>query len=330
MKQPQEVENLLKQAGVLRDVGRTRESLPLLERALATAPFDADMLCHLSLAYLTLKEWGKSLAAADKALATNPISEWAHRLRSSSLRALGRREEALASAHNAARYKPDAPIVLYHLGETLRWCADYKAAEETGKRLLQVAPEEVRGHLLLTAVYTDIQQWAAVESHARMGLRINAEHAVLYRRLGKALIQQERNDDAVQAYLHSLQIEPTHKQTQAEFSEACLKISLSPFSYADIGVTLVLLFLFISSWKIGVSAALCATTIFTLFLMALPARLSPILLRLQPAYRRLPASTRRQVARQCHKNRENIDFALAVIIITSLLILAAALFIARL
>ncbi len=331
MKHSPEVDNLLTQARVLRDIGRAGESLPLLERALATAPFDDEMLCHLSLAYLTLKEWEKSLAAADKALSTNPISEWAHRLRSSSLSMLGRAEEALASAHNAARHKPDAPIVLYHLGEMLRRYADYNAAEATGKRLLQVAPEDVRAHLLLTGVYKATRQWANVERFALTGLQINAENAILYRRLGEALMKQERNGEAIQAYLHSLQIEPTDKQTQAQFRQVCFRIGLPSFSQTAAALCLITLLISATLWELSPLAALGVTAVLTFLSIAVITTLSPaVLLLVQPAYRRLPASARRQIVQQYREDWPKTYFAIATMVFLSLMMLAAALLITRL
>lgn len=292
-----EVENLLKQARVLRDVGRMRESLPLLKRALATAPFDADMLCQLSLAYSEIGEWGECLAAADKALSTNPISDWAHRLRSTSLRALKRNDESLQAARDAARYRPDHSFVLATLGYALLACKQVDETEAIGLRMVEVAPENVKAQLLLAEVYALKQIWVKVELHARAALQIQAESAEAYRWLGNALAEQQQHWKAIEAYVAALRLKPTDRALRTAFQNQCLQIGLRKLPLNAIIVGMFVLAWMPHQWMLGYmmdffASANCATLLVAILAYHVPV----LLLQSQPQYRQLPATTRRLVA----------------------------------
>lgn len=224
----EETPNLLKQARVLDAFGRGSKAIPVLERALALTPWDAELLCEVAKAYFEQGEWDKCLHAAEKVLSVKPHSEWAHRLRCASLRKLSRREEALQAARDAARYSPNGFLALFNLGETLRVCGDYKQAEAVGLRLLTIAPQEVLTHLLLCNVYTSISRWLEVERHARLGLQCDAEKAELHWLLGKSLSRQGRKSEALQAYLNALRLDPTSETAQCALHEECLRFEANP------------------------------------------------------------------------------------------------------
>ncbi len=303
MKHSPEVENLVQQARVLRDVGRTREALPLLQRALATAPFDADLLCHLSLAYSDMGEWEESLAAAEKALSTNPISDWAHRLRSTSLRGLGRNEEALAAAYDAARYKPQHPFVLATLGYALLACKQIDEAEAIGLRMAQVAPENLKTHLLLADVSMRQQQWVNVEHHARVALQISADCDKAHFWLGEALSQQQRHWKAMEAYVSALRLNPTNSRARTAFQNQCLQIGLQQIPTNAIYIGMFVVAVLLRQWMLGAITALLVSAASALLLTAVLAYQVPMLLFLfQPEYRRLSAATRQLVMQQCRRN----------------------------
>ena len=315
----EETQNLLKQARVLDAFGRGSKAIPLLERALALTPWDADLLCQVAKAYFDEQEWEKCLHAAEKALSVKPHSEWAHRLRCAALRNLNRKEEALQAAHDATRYSPNGLFALFNLGETLRVCGDYKQAEAVGLRLLTVAPQEVLTHLLLCNVYTSISRWPDVERYARLGLQCDAEKAELHQSLGKALSKQGRRGEALQAYLSALRLEPANDTTQAALHEECLRFdSYSILREAIIiGMFLTTAMLVSAHWS--ALAALSVSGIAGVTFLTALMRFAPAaFLITQRDYRRLPLPLRRLVARQFRDDWFRSGSGLASLFLTAL------------
>ena len=149
----QEAQNLLKRAQVLDVVGRGDTAIPLLERALALASNDVDLLCNLTVAYHRAEQWDKMRDCAEKAIAASPNAEWAHRLHSISLRRLHKMDESLAAAREAVRCAPSEPNALNCLGKALLNRGKAAEAEEVAQRLVQVAPVKPFAHLLSARVY---------------------------------------------------------------------------------------------------------------------------------------------------------------------------------
>src|SRR5690349_15572218 len=71
---------LIQRAETLYELGRYREAIVLLNGLLARDPEDAYVLCALAANLLNLKETGKALEYAERAIAANPDQEWGHRL----------------------------------------------------------------------------------------------------------------------------------------------------------------------------------------------------------------------------------------------------------
>jgi tetratricopeptide (TPR) repeat protein len=316
----EETQKLLNQAKALDAFGRSGKAIPLLNRALALTPWDADLLCQVAKAYFDEEQWEECLQAAEKALSVKPHSEWAHRLRCVSLRHLSRLPEALQAAHDATRYSPNGTFALFTLGETLRECGDYKRAEAIGLRLLTLAPEEVLTHQLLCNVYTSTCRWPDVERHARLGLQCDAEKAALHRLLGKALSRQGCKSEALQAYLNALRLEPTSETAQSALHEECLRFEANPIlrEALMIGMFLLAALLYSAHWS--ALAALSVSGLAVVCLLVALMRFAPAaFLWTQWEYRKLPPPMRGLVARQFRDDWLKSSGGFASLVITTFL-----------
>ncbi len=319
----EEARNLLAQAHIQSDFGRKAETTALLLRALALDPNDSALLCHLAASYSQTEQWEEMLSYAEKAVATSPDAEWPHRLHSIALRNLKRLEEALSAANEAARHKPSEPLVLVHLAETLRMCGDDKEAEAVCFRLMQIAPENVKAHLILTHIYTSLCRWPDVEKYARLGLQIDAEQAKLHRRLGEAMTAQGQNAEAIQAYASALQIEPVDAKTRKAFREECVTLGINSFPSEVIFVCTFPVILLLQQRHMSVPAIIGTTLLLSLLPMtalALLMRVKPSLfLSLQRGYRKLPVVTQRLVAQQCQTSWSAFGIGLFQVVIACLM-----------
>ena len=315
----EEAKNLLAQARIQSDFGRKAETTALLLRALALDPNDSTLLCHLAASHSQMEQWDKMLTYAEKAVAASPSAEWPHRLHSIALRNLKRLEEALPAAYEAVRHDPDRPIVLVNLAETLRVCGDHKEAEAVCFRLMQMAPEEVKAHLILTHIYTSLCRWPDVEKYARIGLQIDAEQANLHRRLGEAMTAQGRSAEAIQAYASALQIEPVDEKTRKAFREECVDLGINAFPSEVIFICTFPVILLLQERHISVPATVGLTLLLALLpltALALLMRFKPFLfLKFQCGYRNLPLVTQRLVAQQCRTSWSAIGIGLFQVVV---------------
>jgi len=105
----QNVAALINRAQALIDLRRWQEALKLLRQALVIAPDSGDILCRISHVKLQIGEFEQALADADRAVQSEPMNNWRHRLRCYALLNLCKQSDALRAAEEAVRLAPDSP-----------------------------------------------------------------------------------------------------------------------------------------------------------------------------------------------------------------------------
>ncbi|PPK68985.1 hypothetical protein V5P93_001357 [Actinokineospora auranticolor] len=141
------IDTVLVEAAQLTAVGRAVDAIALLRPVLVVHPDNSEAWCRLAAALLDAGDYQLCLDAAKRAITLGERS-WAHRLASLSLAEMGRHEEAVVSAREAARRDPRDWRSLVTLSEVLGPVSPEESLE-TARRAAAVAPEVPRVHEVL-------------------------------------------------------------------------------------------------------------------------------------------------------------------------------------
>ncbi|GAA2994219.1 tetratricopeptide repeat protein [Actinokineospora diospyrosa] len=127
--------------------GRPEAAVELLRPLLVTHPDHSEAWCRLAAALLDAGDYQLCLDAAKRAITLGERS-WAHRLASLSLAEMGRHDEAVVSAREAARRDPGDWRSLVTLSEVLG-PSEPEESLEIALRAVEAAPEVPRVHEVL-------------------------------------------------------------------------------------------------------------------------------------------------------------------------------------
>jgi tetratricopeptide (TPR) repeat protein len=206
---PESPQGLIERADHLIGVRRYSEALPWLTRALAAEPQNARAHCFMALAFLSLGEPTKALAAGARAVAADPEDEWPHRLCSIAHHERGKRRAALESAREAVRLGPDVPEALFTLVRAQLACRQRREAAETADHLATVAPGEALMHRALGDVAMARRDWRAAETHFRRAVARDPESYVALNNLGLVLHRLGRAQEAIERFHEAARANPT-------------------------------------------------------------------------------------------------------------------------
>ncbi|GAA3052700.1 tetratricopeptide repeat protein [Actinokineospora globicatena] len=141
------IDAVLVEAARLTAAGRPTEAVEVLRPVLVTHPDHSEAWCRLAAALLDAGEFQPCLDAAKRAITLGERS-WAHRLASLSLAEMGRHDEAIVSAREAARRDPGDWRSLVTLSEVLG-PADPEESLAVALGAVTAAPEVPRVHEVL-------------------------------------------------------------------------------------------------------------------------------------------------------------------------------------
>ena len=174
----------LARADALLQLGRSDEARRLLEPLAADHPDSTRLWCLLSLASLNGERPADALRAAERAIATDPHDEWAHRLRSLAAADLGLTQVASQAAREAVRLAPTSPYGQLVLGQALLEQGDLSEAANAAARAVELAPTMPDTHYVLARVATARGDTAAARAEYERTLELNPQHAPAMNNLG--------------------------------------------------------------------------------------------------------------------------------------------------
>jgi len=135
--------------------------------------------CVLCMVYLFMREYDKSIAAAERAVELGPNFGEAYWSLGTTLYHVSRPEEAIPYFQKAMRISPVPDyICLQGLGGSYRMLRRYDDAEATFKRLLQRFPDHLVGYTGLVNVYVETGRMEEAKAEAVEVLRINPQFSV--------------------------------------------------------------------------------------------------------------------------------------------------------
>ena len=165
-------------ARTLIDLGRHEQARAELAKALADDPASAEAWCLLAQCEQKAGDVEAMLRAAKQALASNPDSEWAHRLHSLALHKLGCHEDAVRSAREAVRLAPNQWQQYVVLVTAMMPVPRYHAeATRAADRAVELAPLHAETHLTRGVLAGAQGNLFAAERNYREALRLDPENA---------------------------------------------------------------------------------------------------------------------------------------------------------
>ncbi|HKE65325.1 MAG TPA: tetratricopeptide repeat protein [Micromonosporaceae bacterium] len=170
----------LKRADALRELGRAVDAIEILGRVVASEPANHQALCQLAQCHNATKDYPTMLRAANRAIAANPHSEWAHRLRSLALHNMRRHPEAVAAARRSIELAPNAwrpHMILADAALVGTKPSDKKMAYEAALRALQIAPHAADAHVTMGRVLLNIGELRHARRYFAHALALDPSNA---------------------------------------------------------------------------------------------------------------------------------------------------------
>ncbi|MFI9381442.1 tetratricopeptide repeat protein [Kutzneria sp. NPDC052558] len=181
-------------ARTLIDLGRHEQAKAELAKALADDPGSTEAWCLLAQCEQKVGDIAAMRYAAGQALASNPDSEWAHRLQSLALHKLGRHMDAVDTAREAVRLAPHQWQQYVVLVTAMIPRLDLYRAEavEAADRAVELAPQHAETHLTRGVLAGAQGNLPDAERNYREALKLDPENAAARNNL--ATIQLRGND----------------------------------------------------------------------------------------------------------------------------------------
>jgi tetratricopeptide (TPR) repeat protein len=154
------------------DIGRVDDATAVVRDVLVEAPRDVRALCTLARCHDLAGAHQHTLAAADAAIAADPESEWAFRLRSMALRKLGRPVESVPAAERAVALDPQWWGGHRALALALVAAGRVPEAYRVAQRVRAIAPQRADTFYLFTDVYEAAGELVAARREYLAGLAV--------------------------------------------------------------------------------------------------------------------------------------------------------------
>ena len=185
--------------------GKLKPAIAILERLVVQAPAAIAARYNLALFLLMSGRHAEALGHLDRILAAQPGHGASLFSKAKGLLALDRADEALPILDRLAA--GGDPESLLALGNALRSLQRIGPAVEAFRRLTQVAPGHVGGHVNLALLLVGSAPEAALPA-LENAVRHHPAIAELQAMLGQTLLRLGRHDEAVAALKHALVLDP--------------------------------------------------------------------------------------------------------------------------
>jgi len=194
-----------------------QEGIAQLEEAARQAGDDATVQARLADMYLAMNQVEIARQHAEQAVSLNPklMATWA--VHGRVMRALARREEALADYHRSLRFAPDDRVILLEIAELYRELNQPERAIQTLQTLTDTYTpgEEPRQALYLSGMaYMALNRYGeAIDSFSAASLA-GPPNADILCRLGEALWMSGKSAEAEAAAEQALACAPGHQPSR--------------------------------------------------------------------------------------------------------------------
>lgn len=202
-----EAKSILAQVETLDDAGRFADSLVLLNRALATAPTDSELLLARA---STLYAWGRFREARDDFFRAEAGGMTGPKLDVRlgwTSHQLGDPSEADARMRKAVAAQPDNAEAHFGLGAVVQAAGRLDEAAKSYERALEYIPNHLRCLVVLGVCRLDQDDYVGAEAWFRRAIAAHPDSTMAWMHLGIALFRQDRCAEAYEAHERALALE---------------------------------------------------------------------------------------------------------------------------
>jgi protein O-GlcNAc transferase len=209
---------------VLVRLGRTREGIRELEKALAMKPSDSSAQLNLALAYeqdgqpAKALPWFAKLEASAKA-DKRPLQPYVLASYARALAASQQYSAALARMKEAVAADPRNANLLDELGSLYAQHQDWAHAKEAFTAALQIKPDLASAHLHLGMTLQAQQQSGTLDELAK-AYQLDPQNPAIALELGTALASMGQDDQAISVLKHALELDPKSAEAAYELGLA--------------------------------------------------------------------------------------------------------------
>jgi tetratricopeptide (TPR) repeat protein len=200
-----------KRGEVLADMGRNREAIPFLQRAIAAQPDHVWTHCRLAHCFEQLGLVRESLRQAEHALTLDPSYEWAHRLRGVALFRRGSVVRAVEAFREAVRVAPGSAWSRIGFNEVAHYYEYRLEARAMLAEAIRIDPEHFGARWGYARAQDDpvakIEAWHEV-------LRLRPDNAWAQNALGFGFWKNRQLDEAEACFRRALAAGPGGDQQQ--------------------------------------------------------------------------------------------------------------------
>ena len=193
---------------VLRQMKRSEEALPHLQKGAALSPGNADAHNNLGIA---LMESGRLVEAEEsymRALEIDPDYAEVHNNLGNNFRKLHKARQAETCYRRAIEISPDYADAHNNLGVLLKDAGRLMDAKECTLRALQLSPGDADAHNNLAAILLEMGHFHEAEESLRRALQIAPDHVRAHNNLASVLKEMMRREEARQTCSRALSIAP--------------------------------------------------------------------------------------------------------------------------
>lgn len=212
IQEPADIAAAFAQASLLHQQGRLKDAALLYQRVLRAdaGHFEA----HHMLGLLRAQEgdFVEAVKAIGHALKVNPRNQHALANFGNVLRALGQREEALASYEAAISENRDDAVVWFNRGLLLAEMGRWPQAVESYERAIAIAPDHGEALLARATALADMGRLAEALGACDAVLAVRPNLADAFNLRGTVLWRLGRHDAALDAFNTALSIVPDHAE----------------------------------------------------------------------------------------------------------------------
>ena len=208
---------------VLNRLGRADESISAYRNAVVAKPdvFESNLNLGLMLARTHNQEAEKYLRAATALTPTAHVEEGRARAWLSLAHTIENRDpaEALKAYDQAAQLTPNDPEPHLSAGLLDERQKDFSAAEGEYKKVLALDEHSSEAAIGLTNIYMKSGRLADAEPLLRRLSAARADDAGLHIQLGRVLLAEKKNDDAIAEFQAALKAAPNDPEAQRELAD---------------------------------------------------------------------------------------------------------------
>lgn len=227
----------VERARTLVRLGRFDDAVSSLHQLLGRDPESSSGWCLLAQAQLGRLDHQAALEAADRAVAVAPESNWAHRLRSIALGALGESEEALAAALAAIKWAPNEWQGYACLAGIFTQIKNRRSeAIPAAEYAVALAPNETGAHLALGAAAAANKKRKQAEEAFRRALELDPQNSDAHNALARLNLRRSRFGragnlaEAAGGFQTAVQTDPRNISSSRNL-EVVLRLFLSRLTY---------------------------------------------------------------------------------------------------